>query len=113
MSNYPFRVITFQYPPLSLHGHLDWPESMPAAEKTPIAVLEAHLEGLQSTPENIMTAVPNGSRTDLINSMMHNGRSITWGAANEFLDPMRGPELVAKNRMPPTLLFHGRDDSLV
>ncbi|CAJ2502905.1 Uu.00g102990.m01.CDS01 [Anthostomella pinea] len=112
------RALLMQYPLLSLARHLSELEALPETEKVLISVLEAHLSTLKATPGKIVTRVDNGARMELFGSMVHHGQFVSGGStlavgdANAYLDPMLSLETV-RGAVPPTLLFHGREDTSV
>lgn len=101
----PIRVIILQYPVLGIDSHLQWQESLPAAQKTPVSVLDHHLAN--TIPGHIVTRVPNGLRLALITSMLQHGRFADI-KKDPRLDPMYS--LDNASPLPPVFLFHGRQD---
>ncbi|KAK9851972.1 CAZyme family CE10 [Penicillium brevicompactum] len=121
--SYPseIRAIVGAYPILDVESRFyteAYPKPIIGVPNIPVEVLEAHLSNMRTTHSpTVVTAADPPDRLELAFSVFQNGRFVELlGADNVDLFPMKRVKALAaagRLRLPPTFIFHGRQDSAV
>lgn len=121
--SYPseIRALIAAYPILDVESRFyteAYPKPIIGVPNVPVEVLETHLSNMRTANSPTMvTAADPPDRLELAFSVFQNGRLVELlGADNVNLFPMKRVELLAASgrlRLPPTFIFHGRQDSAV
>ncbi|CAG8050110.1 unnamed protein product [Penicillium olsonii] len=121
--SYPseIRALIGAYPMLDVESEFytrKYPKPIIGVPNMPNELIEQHLSALRATSTpTLVTAADPPDRLELAFSIFQNGRLLEFlGPENTNLFPMRrAQDLAASGRLklPPTFIFHGRQDSAV